>query len=268
MTTQPGYADRFQHVVLRREDGIIEARFHTNEGPLVWSERARQEMTDVFTAIGHDRDNHVVIITGTGERFLADIDYASTNTDRSAEWRDKVYRDAKHLIWRLLDVDVPVIAAVNGPVRIHSEVPLMSDVVLAADEALFQDGVHFTTGGIPGDGVHTYWQMVLGANRARYFLMMAEEIYANEALRLGLVGEVVPRDEVLGRAWEIARRFNERPFLTLRYTRLCLTLNIKRAMFNELEAGLALETLGRVANKDLPYPLLREGLGYQANSSR
>ena len=58
---------------------------------------------------------------------------------------------------------------------------------------------------VPGDGVHVWWPMVLGPNRARHFLLTGDEIDAAEAKRLGVVAEVVPHDQVLTRAWDIAR---------------------------------------------------------------
>jgi enoyl-CoA hydratase/carnithine racemase len=75
----------------------------------------------------------------------------------------------------MLDVDVPIVGAVNGPARVHAELPLLSDVVIASESAVFQDAVHFERGVVPGDGVHTLWPLWLGPNRGRYFLLMGQE---------------------------------------------------------------------------------------------
>jgi enoyl-CoA hydratase/carnithine racemase len=60
----------------------------------------------------------------------------------------------------LLDIEVPVIAAVNGPALIHAEIPVLSDIVICSEKAEFQDAPHFANGVVPGDGVHVVWPLV------------------------------------------------------------------------------------------------------------
>ena len=66
------------------------------------------------------------------------------------------------LIENVLAVDVPMISAVNGPCNIHSEVPLLGDIVLASEDAYFQDLAHFPRGMVPGDGQHVIWPWLVG----------------------------------------------------------------------------------------------------------
>src|ERR1700737_4584120 len=92
---------------------------------------------------------------------------------------DHIYKDAKHLLMNLLDIEVPVIAAVNGPALIHAELAVLSDIVIASENAEFQDGPHFPNGVVPGDGVHVVWPLVLGINRGRYFLLSGQKLSAD-----------------------------------------------------------------------------------------
>jgi enoyl-CoA hydratase/carnithine racemase len=145
------------------------------------------------------------------------------------------------LIENVLAVEVPMISAVNGPCNIHSEVPLLGDIVLASDDACFQDLAHFPRGMVPGDGQHVIWPLVIGRNRARYMLLTGKKLSAQEALEWGAVNEVLPKGKLLDRAWELARELARRPPLTLRYTRMLFTQDFKRAFLDELGHGLARE---------------------------
>jgi enoyl-CoA hydratase/carnithine racemase len=155
--------------------------------------------------------------------------------------------EAKHLLTNMLLIDVPMIAAVNGPARRHAELPIMCDIVVASETAAFQDSAHFVNGLVPGDGVHVAFPMAMGLNRARYFLLTGQEIGAQEAKDIGLVNEVLPRDQVLSRAWDLARMIMRQPELNRRYTRILLTEQLRRQMNDLLPYGLALEGLAITA---------------------
>src|SRR5919201_3392901 len=63
------YSVKYQTIRMRREEGILELQFHTNGGPLRWGRLPHSEFENAFADIGRDRDNHVVILTGTGDEF-------------------------------------------------------------------------------------------------------------------------------------------------------------------------------------------------------
>jgi enoyl-CoA hydratase/carnithine racemase len=159
---------------------------------------------------------------------------------------DPIYWEGKHLLVNLLNIEVPVISAINGPALRHAEIPLLGDIVLASDDMIIQDTAHFQGGMIPGDGMHIVFPLLMGMTRGRYFLLTGQEISAKEALRLGLVNEILSRDRLLPRARELANLLLRQPRLVRRYTRVCLTDELKRKMHGLLGYGLALEGLARM----------------------
>ena len=143
----------------------------------------------------------------------------------------------------LLAIDVPVIAAVNGPAPVHAELALLSDIVLCTPNTYFQDAAHVPLGLVPGDGVQVFWPLLLGPNRARYFLLAGEQIQAEEARRLGMVGEILSAERLMERALEHAQRLAVCNPVFVRNTRIVLVTALRRAMASDVPVGLALEAV-------------------------
>ena len=246
MSRFDSYKDKFSCLRMRREDGILEMRLHTDDGPLRWGLIPHGELPDAFAEVGRDRDNRVVILTGTGDEFSgirANVASRSLAQGITARAYDRVHWEGRALLMNLLNIECPVIAAINGPAWRHCEIPLLSDIVLASDTAQFQDSAHFMSGMLPGDGMHIVMPLLMGMNRGRYFLLTGQTLSAHEAQALGLVNEVLPADQVLARAWEHSRLLAARPTLLLRYTRLMFTEHLRRRMQDLLGYGLAMEGL-------------------------
>jgi enoyl-CoA hydratase/carnithine racemase len=236
------YANRYPNVALRREGGIVEMRLHSDGGSLVWGRGPHRQLGHCFADVGADPENRIVILTGTGEHFCARTDDSLAGAFDSALW-DELFHDARRLLTNLLEIEVPVITAVNGKASVHAELAVLGDIVLAADDAVFQDAVHFRHGAVPGDGVHVIWPHLIGATRARYFLLTGQKLSAQEGLQLGFVNEVHPREKLLERAHALARELAQQPDLTLRYTRALFTRSLKRMLLDDLGFGLAVEGL-------------------------
>lgn len=240
------YCDKYANLSMRRDEGILEITLGTDGGPLQWGRQAHAELEEAFLNIGRDRQNQLVIMTGTGDEFSGPVAEAEANRtahkQTADEWLELGW-ESNRLLSNLLAIDVPMISAVNGPAARHAELPVMCDIVLAAENASFQDSAHYSGGLVPGDGVHVVFPMIMGLNRGRYFLLTGQVLGARQAMDYGLVNEVLPQEELLPRAWELAREIMRQPEMNRRYTRLLLTEQLRRQLQELLPYGLALEGL-------------------------
>jgi enoyl-CoA hydratase/carnithine racemase len=239
------YKDRYRNIRLERKDGILLVTLHTNGGPFKFSAEFHTDSCDAFANIGADFENRCVIITGTGDSFCDGLDFNADVTDPNVQAR--IQWEGRKMLLNLMDIEVPVIGAVNGPAIIHAEMGVMHDLVICSEDTVFQDIPHFPGGTVPGDGVHVIWQHILGPTRGRYFLLTGQKIPAQEAKDYGIVNEVVPRAKLMDRAWELARMVTERPNLVTRYSRLVLTRNYRKLLEAETGYGLMLELFASTA---------------------
>jgi enoyl-CoA hydratase/carnithine racemase len=241
MSRFDAYRDRFPNARLNRsKTGVLEVALHTDGGAVVFNGYTHEQFVELFHAIASDPDNRVVILTGSGTAFMESISPEGFDFF-TPQGYDKIYREGKKVLMNILDIEVPLIAAVNGPVRLHSEYILLSDIVLATPSTVFQDKPHFEFGIVPGDGVHLLWPEVIGTVRGRYFILTRQELDAQTAKEWGAVNEIVPAEKLLARAREIAEGLAKLPPLTTRYTRIALTQKLRRIIDEGVGYGLALE---------------------------
>jgi enoyl-CoA hydratase/carnithine racemase len=244
------YANRYETLYFERHDGVLEVRMHTNGGEALWNVSLtghHNELGLAFADIARDTENKVVIITGTGENFIARRDPDEKVTDASlADMWDRMQEESIRMLEGLLAIPIPVISAVNGPALIHSEFAVMCDIVLAAEHAEFADTTHMPTGLPPGDGTQMIWPILLGPNRGRYFLLSGERLSAHDAHRLGVVAEVLPADALMDRARALAVRLAQYPRRSLRHTKTILVRHLRQRIRDEIDVGLLAQGLAMI----------------------
>jgi enoyl-CoA hydratase/carnithine racemase len=243
MADLDSYENSFPHAKLTRsQEGVLEVVLHTNGDTLLFTGYTHEEFVELFHQINQDADTRVVILTGAGEAFIDNIDPVGFDFFTPRGY-DKIYREGKKILSNLLDIPVPVIAALNGPTTIHSEYALLADIVIATPDTVFQDKPHLSMGLVPGDGIHSLWPEVIGSIRGRTFVLTQQIIGAEEAKALGVISEIVPRERLMDRAREIAGRIAKLPPLTASYTRIASTQKLRRIVDESVSYGLALEGL-------------------------
>jgi enoyl-CoA hydratase/carnithine racemase len=228
----------WETIAVTHRDGVTELRVHTGAGPLVWSAMAHHELTEAFYWLGNQQQTKVAILTGTGDQYCTELD---TSGFAAIPW-DLTWWEGRRMLRNLNDVEVPVISAVNGPVTIHSEIPMMADIVLAATHAEFADKAHFATRGtVPGDGVNVVWSELLGPVRSKYHLLTGIPVSASEARQIGFVNEILQQDGLLPRAWELATQLAQSPLPVLRYAKAALSIGVRPDFSERLSHGLGVE---------------------------
>lgn len=239
------YEKAFKNVKFERDGGIIQVTFHTDDGPLTWGKEptTHADMTNALVAVSQDPENRVVIVTGAGDVFCGPPASAASFPRGGPERWEIVRSNQTRILHAMMDMPGPVIGCLNGPGYRHSQIPLMANIVLAADHALIQDTAHFPNRTVPGDGVQLLFPLMMGWTRGSYFLLTGQTMTASELHKLGLVNEVLPLKDLLPRAWELARTFANQDPLLLRYTHLALNAGLRDLVQRHLGQGLALEGL-------------------------
>src|SRR5512147_1355735 len=146
------YSTSYRFIKMERRGGILQMALHTDGGPLQWNLDAQVEFVRAFTDVGADRENRIVILTGTGNEFSgprldpnAPFFHGAKLTPAGVH---QVFVNPRRMVNAHLNIEVPMIAVVNGPAKRHADLALMCDIVLAADDATFEDTAHFHHGSI------------------------------------------------------------------------------------------------------------------------
>jgi len=236
---RPAYFDAFETIAFERyEDGVLVIRIHSNNGPAEYGSLHHSEWSPAFREVSVDRDNRVVIITGTGDSFIPFHGKWTETMERGSDY-DRVAERHRRTFQAMLEIDAPVIGAVNGPCNHHAELVLLADMVLAADTTIFGDG-HMPNGEPAADGNHVFWLELLGQLRAKYFLLTGHKITAEEGRELGIVNEIWPLPDLMPRALELAHQLATYADLTLRFQRRAFTDRWKRLFADQAGVGMGM----------------------------
>jgi enoyl-CoA hydratase/carnithine racemase len=236
---------------LQRHDGVVVAAAHTTGGPIQLSVQNHRALGQMLKTLGADPENEVLILTGSGEDFMMDSDpegFALEDEDMPHWAYEYAYKDGRINVSSLInDLEIPTIGILNGS-GFHSEIVLMCDITLCAEEATLFD-LHFDIGSVPGDGIHSCFQELLGVKRAAYALLTGQSITAQMALEWGMVNEVLPRDELLQRALVIADHIMSQPRVTRRLTTQVVRRPWKKRIVDDLDGGFGIQMFGHVAKQ-------------------
>ena len=205
-------------VTTERTGNVVLARFNRPDSlNAISSAEDAESIASFCHAMMADRSVRAIVLTGAGKAFCAGgnvklmREQAGPFAGNPAQIRH-AYRTSFQLVGAALhDLEVPVIAAINGPaVGLGLDLACLCDIRLASDRATMAES-YVKIGLIPGGGGGWILPRVIGPQRAALMTLTGETIDAARALEYGLVAEVVPHDRLIERALDLAGQIAANP---------------------------------------------------------
>src|SRR5687767_3956520 len=240
--------------VRKVEAGILEIVMGEEGKLAVATANAHGEMARIWLDVDRDPDARVAVLRGAGKGFSAGGDLAMVEEmTRDFAVRARVWREARDLVYNMINCSKIIISAMHGPaVGAGLVAGLMADISIAAKNARLIDG-HTRLGVAAGDHAAIVWPLLCGMAKAKYYLLTCDTVSGEEAEKLGLVSLVCEQSELQTKALEVARKLAAGPQTALRWTKYSLN-NWLRMAGPSFDASLALEMLGFTG------PEVKEGL--------
>ena len=237
--------DHYKTLTIRRHDqGIVEV-IMGGPGRLATADHSgHKELATVWRDISDDPHARVAILRGEGKGFSAGGDFGLV-TDMANDFavRARVWKEARDLVYNVINCDKPIVSAMHGPaVGAGLVAGLLADIPIAAKNARIVDG-HTRLGVAAGDHAAIIWPLLCGMAKAKYYLMLCEPVSGEEAERIGLVALAVDEGELVAKAFEVAGRLAAGSQSAIRWTKYALN-NWLRMMGPTFDSSLALEFMG------------------------
>jgi enoyl-CoA hydratase len=230
---------RYQFIEVKRQGQILCLTLNRPDRLNAITPAMHTELARIFADIRDDDAADVVTLTGAGRAFCAGADLKEPPMDK--ETVDKIFIEARDILVNMLELDKPIISAVNGPATgLGVTLALFADIVIASDQARLGD-THVKVGLTAGDGGAVIWPLLVGVNKAKELLMTGEVITAAEALRIGLVNYVVPHDTLNEKVMEMAGQLVGGHTMAIRSTKRAVNLYVRWMLNQVFDYSCAME---------------------------
>ncbi len=228
----------------RPQPGILEIVMGREGKLAVADAQMHRELAEIWRDVDADPETSVAIIRGVGKGFSGggSLDLVEEMT-QDFETRARVWREARDLVYNLINCSKIVISAMHGPaVGAGLVTGLLADISIAARNARIIDG-HTRLGVAAGDHAAIVWPLLCGMAKAKYYLLLCEEMSGEEAERIGLISLCVEEAQLVDKAREVAQRLLHGSQSAIRWTKYSLN-NWLRMAGPTFDTSLALEMLG------------------------
>lgn len=248
MTASTVDYSRYQTLnITRRGDGgcVLDLQMKAKNGKLPTAgHEGHWELSEIWRDIDRDDSVRVAVLRGEGMGFSGGGDLALVQ-DMASDFavRSRVWKEARDLVYNIINCDKPVVSAMHGPaVGAGLVAGLLADVSIAARSAKIVDG-HTRLGVAAGDHAAICWPLLCGMAKAKYHLLLCEAVSGEEAERIGLVSLAVDDDQLLAKAYEVADKLAAGAQSAIRWTKYSLN-NWYRQAGPTFDTSLALEFMG------------------------
>jgi enoyl-CoA hydratase len=226
-------------------DAVLDIQMRALNGKLPTAGHdGHRELAQVWRDVAADDTVRCAVLRGEGLGFSGGGDLALVgDMATDFEVRTRVWKEARDLVYNVINCDKPIVSALHGPaVGAGLVAGLLADISVAARGAKIVDG-HTRLGVAAGDHAAIVWPLLCGMAKAKYYLLLCEAVTGEEAERIGLVSLAVDEDQLLPRAYEIADRLAQGSQTAIRWTKYSLN-NWLRQAGPAFDASLALEFMG------------------------
>jgi enoyl-CoA hydratase len=211
----------------REDDGVVLATLNRPEKLNAVNGQLHHELSTLAPDFDDDPTARVLVITGAGRAFCAGGDFSGGGPPQG-ERRGDMMIEGRRIVDGMLECRKPIVSAVNGyAMGLGATVALLCDVVVAARSAVFAD-THVRMGIGAGDGGQVIWPLLMGVNRAKFFLMTGDRLPAEEA-------------DVVAKATEIAARLANGPLEAIIASKVPINQWIRAQSAQILPLSLAME---------------------------
>jgi enoyl-CoA hydratase len=239
---------RYQTLAVTRrgpDDTVLDIQMRALNGKLPTAgHEGHLELAQIWRDVGGDETVRCAVLRGEGAGFSGGGDLALVE-DMAADFevRTRVWKEARDLVYNVINCDKPIVSAIHGPaVGAGLVAGLLADISVAARSARIVDG-HTRLGVAAGDHAAIVWPLLCGLAKAKYYLLLCEAVSGEEAERIGLVSLAVDEDRLLPMAYEIADRLALGSQSAIRWTKYSLN-NWLRQAGPAFDTSLALEFMG------------------------
>jgi enoyl-CoA hydratase len=223
----------------RRDDGVVLATLDRPDRLNAVNATMHHELARITRDVDADPAVKVLVLTGAGRAFCAGGDFGPQSDVTGGV--GITLEEGRQIVDHLLECSKPVISAVNGyAMGLGATVALLCDVVYAAESAVFAD-THVKMGIGAGDGGQVIWPLLMGVNKAKFFLMTGDRVSAADAERMNLVNFVVPDGTVVDEALALASRLAAGPGVAISASKMAINNYMRTVSSIVLPLSLALE---------------------------
>lgn len=234
---------RYRNIEVEKRDRIVIFTLNRPEVLNAVNEEMHADLEEIFSDVTKDDDVNVIILTGKGKAFCAGGDVKAMKAEEFQQPSVWVSRSGRRLILNLLEVEQPIIAAINGDaVGLGATLALFCDIIIAAENAMIGDP-HIKVGLVAGDGGAVIWPLLVGVAKAKELLLTGDLISAKEAERIGLINKVVPPEKLYPTVMALAQRLASGPTRAIRWTKHSINKLLREKVNLILDTSLALETI-------------------------